>query len=436
MRHTTVITAFVLSLLLGARPVVAAADAQSTFATPEEAAAALAQAAQAGDSEVLGQLLGPDAQNVLSSGDPVADAHARENFVHAWNESHHLDKEGDSRVVLVAGSDGWPFPIPLVLTDGRWHFDTKAGEEEILARRIGRNELATIQVCLAFVDAQREYADKDRRGTGFLEYAPNIMSTAGQHDGLYWETAEGEEPSPLGLLVADARAEGYGQGAKDGRLPYHGYFYKTLSGQGPHAPDGAYDYTVKGHQIGGFAWLAYPAVWDNSGVMSFLVNQDGVVYQKDLGRDTAKVVADMKRFDPDDTWTKTASTPATADGASDPASLVGTSWLAEDIDGAGVRDDVSSTLTFETAERAVGSTGCNRWFSSALLADATVRFGPAGSTRRACPPAVMEQESKFLAALLAAHSWRRDGDKLLLIDDAGDTRMRLSPHDEVASAEE
>ncbi len=438
MRHIMVTAVIVLAVLLGARPALPAAGAQTTFATPEEAVEALAAASKAGDLPGLDALLGPDAQKVLTSGDPVEDAHAREDFVEAWNASHRLEKEGDAKVVLIAGTDEWPFPIPLVQTDGRWRFDTKTGEEEILDRRIGRNELATIQVCLAIVDAQREYAAKDRRGTGFLEYAPKFVSTAGQHDGLYWETAEGEAPSPLGPLVADARAEGYRKGSSGEPTPYHGYLYKTLSGQGSHARDGAYDYTVKGHQIGGFALLAYPAKWGSSGVMSFLVNQDGIVYEKDLGKDTGKVALAMKRFDPDDTWVQvdTTGSPATAEGGSAATPLVGKSWLAEDIDGAGVVDGAQSTLLFETEARAAGSTGCNRWFSSVELTGTTVQFGAAGSTRRACVPAVMDQESRFLAALLAARTWKLDSGKLLLIDEAGKTRMRLSPHEDESTAEE
>jgi hypothetical protein len=197
------------------------------------------------------------------------------------------------------GDDDFPFPIPLVPDGPRWLWDTDAGDDELLNRRIGQNELSVIQVCLAYVDAQREYYS---RGTGLLEYAQRLESTKGKHDGLFWETRPGERESPLGPLVARARAAGYPIPPRSGPVPYHGYFYRILFGQGPDAAGGAYDFVVKGHMIGGFALVAYPASYGVSGVMTFIVNQDGIVYQKDLGPTTAQVANAMKTYNPDQTW--------------------------------------------------------------------------------------------------------------------------------------
>ncbi|MFI5317233.1 MAG: DUF2950 domain-containing protein, partial [Myxococcota bacterium] len=202
------------------------------------------------------------------------------------------------------------FAIPLVRKGDQWHFDAAAGRKEILARRVGRNELATIQVCLAYVDAQREYGSKDRNADGLFEYAKKFRSTPGQQDGLYWPAEPNEPESPLGEFVADARSEGYA--GKPAGTPYHGYLFKILTAQGPHAAGGAYDYLVRGRMLGGFALVAYPAQYGNSGVMTFLVNHDDVVYSKDLGPDTKKIAAAMKRFDPDSTWKKEEDVEAAA----------------------------------------------------------------------------------------------------------------------------
>ena len=208
-------------------------------------------------------------------------------------------------MILIIGRNDWPFPIPIIKQGQQWIFDTASGKEEILDRRIGRNELYTIQVMLAVVDAQREYAMKDRDGDGLLEYAQKFMSDPDKKNGLYWPAKEGEDPSPLGLLAAKAKREGYSK-AQDPEepQPYHGYFYRILTSQGPNAAGGAFDYIVKGKMIGGFAVVAYPADYGNSGVMTFIVNHDDVVYQKDLGEDTEKEAQAIKLFDPDKTWTK------------------------------------------------------------------------------------------------------------------------------------
>ena len=282
----------------------AAPAAQKTFSSPEEAVKALITAARNNDDKEVMAIFGPAGKDLISSGDPVSDKQRREQFLKAYDEKNSLVPEKGS-MVLVIGKNDWPFPIPLVKKGETWLFDANKGKDEILNRRIGQNELSTIQTMLAIVDAQREYAMKDLDGDGILEYAEKFRSDAGKKNGLYWETKDGEEPSPLGDLVAQARAEGYKQGGpKNNPVPYHGYYFRMLNKQGKHATGGAFDYVVKGNQIGGFAIIAYPATYGNSGVMTFVVNHDGVVYQKDLGKDSAMIAKAVKAFDTDSTWKK------------------------------------------------------------------------------------------------------------------------------------
>jgi hypothetical protein len=276
---------------------------QSTYASPEEAAEALANAMRSDEPKQIWHVLGPGASKLIRSGDPVQDNRAREAFVAAYDESVKFERTGEDKATLLVGPDDFPFPYPLVMKNGRWQFDAKQGDEQVLDRRIGRNELSAIKVCLAYVDAQREYATRDRNGNGLLEYAQNLTSTPGHHDGLFWETKDDERPSPLGPLVASARAQGYIQ-HDPMSAPYHGYYYKILTAQGKDAPGGAYDYIVGRKMIGGFGLLAYPARWGKSGVMTFVVNHDGVVYEKNLGSDTQAIASKMTLFNPDSTWRK------------------------------------------------------------------------------------------------------------------------------------
>jgi hypothetical protein len=284
---------------------VSVASAQEAFKTPEDAAGALVSAAKAGDMKALATVLGPDGDAIVSSGDEVADATTRQNFVAAYEAKHQITMEGDN-ATLVIGNDDYPLPIPIVRKDGMWRFDTVAGRQEILARRIGRNEIDAIQSCLAYVDAQNDYAAKDRTGAGTGVYAQRIVSRPGKKDGLYWPTAQGEDPSPLGALIAEATAQGYRVGA--GRTPYHGYYFKILTKQGAAAPGGELEYIVHGKMIGGFALVAYPAEYRNSGVMTFIVSHDGTVLQKDLGPNTAKLAQRMTSFNPGKTWQKVTDT--------------------------------------------------------------------------------------------------------------------------------
>ena len=287
-----------------AKPAAAkpAAVPAKRFASAEEGVDALVAALRTGDAKGLVGIFGSEGRSLTSSGDPVLDRANRERFLKAYDTAHTLAPNGATTWLRV-GDDDWPFPIPLVKDGARWKFDARQGREEILARSIGRNEIYAIQTSLAYVDAQREYYSEDRNGDGILEYAQQFASTPGKRDGLYWPTQTGEPPSPLGALVVRARAEGY-QRKADGPTPFHGYVYRILKAQGPAAKDGAYDYIAKGHMIAGFALVAFPASYGVSGVMTFLVNHDGVVFQKDLGPNTRAIALKMKTFNPDGTWTK------------------------------------------------------------------------------------------------------------------------------------
>jgi hypothetical protein len=299
-RLAIMLTALFLTLPASAAPVK-----QLTFASPEKAVQALIVSLRKADTVSLKSIFGPGSEKLVSSGDPANDRRIRKVFVSAYDEMQRLDREGPSKAVLVVGKNEWPFPIPLVRSNKRWRFDTKAGMQEIIDRRIGANELDTVQTCLAFIDAQMEYAMNDYDGNGLLEYAAKFQSDAGTKNGLYWETAEGEEPSPLGELFAKAKAEGYtGKKSGEGPSPYHGYYYRILTAQGEHANGGALDYMVNGRLMGGVALIAYPAQYGASGIMSFIVNHDGVVYQRDLGPKTAEQAAAITAFDPGPGWTK------------------------------------------------------------------------------------------------------------------------------------
>ncbi len=279
-----------------------ASAAQKSFASPEEGITALVEAVRANDQPGLRAILGPGGGKLINSGDAVADQRSREAFLKAYGDANKLVRDGGPRATLVIGRDEWPMPIPLVQAGSGWRFDTKRGEKEILARRIGRNELSAIQVCLAIVDAEREYAARDLDGDGIPEYAPKFVSAPGRRDGLYWETSVGEPPSPLGPLLAAAASEGYAGPDARPLSPYHGYYYKILTKQGKDASGGSYDYFVNGKMIGGLAVIAYPARYGASGVMSFMVNHDGVVYEKNLGKNTAAIASKMTTFNPDASW--------------------------------------------------------------------------------------------------------------------------------------
>jgi hypothetical protein len=274
-------------------------QAQQSFPSPEEAAAALAAAVKSDSNRAILKVLGRGADDIIESSDDAADAKTRAAFTSTYDAKHSIKAEGNKKAKLILGAEDFPFPIPLVNTSGGWHFDVDAGRQEILYRRIGRNELDVIQACLAYADAQNEYAAKDHGG-GVGIYAQHIVSSPGKKDGLFWR--DDADPSPLGELVAEASAEGYK--IERGRAPYHGYYFRILKTQGSDAPGGALNYVVKGKMIGGFALIAWPAEYGNSGVMTFMVNHAGIVYQKDLGRRTGSIVKRVFSFNPDQTWKK------------------------------------------------------------------------------------------------------------------------------------
>jgi len=276
---------------------------QASFQSPNEATEALVAALQPLDRARLADIFGSGSDDLIESGDDAADRQNAEKFVSLYRQKHELIAENDATVLQV-GPEDWPFPVPLIETEDGWQFDTEAGKEEILNRRVGENELDTIQTCLAVVDAQREYAALDPDKDGMRNYATKFISDPGKRNGLYWKTPEGEPLSPLGPLVAEASREGYRRAGVNVPIPYHGYYYRLLTAQGNHAGGGAYDYMVSEKLIGGFALVAWPARYGNSGIMTFITNHDGVVYQKDLGHATAAIAEAMNRFDPDTTWTR------------------------------------------------------------------------------------------------------------------------------------
>jgi hypothetical protein len=301
------------ALAQGAKKKEAAAKnlpAQASYPSADAAAKALYDAVKSDDLKAIYAVLGPGSGPLIASGDRVADDAVRNDFVAAYDKASKVDAAGDKATLLV-GPNQTPFPFPLVKNASGWQFDAKAGAEEIVNRRIGENEISAMKVCLAYVDAQREYVLRDADKNGVLEYAQKLMSSPGKQDGLYWPTQAGEPQSPLGPFAAQARAEGYGKASKGaksakGRGPggYHGYRYRILTAQGKDAKGGAYDYIVNGRMIGGFAMVAFPVRYGVSGVMSFVCSHEGVVYEKDLGANTQEVASSMRLYNPDRTWKK------------------------------------------------------------------------------------------------------------------------------------
>jgi len=276
---------------------------QRTFASPDDAVVALKAATEADDRTAMHEIFGPDIHDLLT-GDQVQDANNRKRFAQALEQRCNQVREGDDKIVLEVGTNDWPMPIPLVKADGQWRFDTSAGKEEIINRHIGKDELHAIGVCRAYVEAQRKYASMNHGATGQPTYAQKIKSTPGNRDGLYWETSGGEPGSPFGPLVDEARAEGYSSHKEGtGPHPFHGYYFRILTRQGKEAPGGKMNYVRNGEMTGGFALVAYPERWGRSGVMTFIVNQDGMIYQRNLGEQTARIAASMQEYNPNRDWT-------------------------------------------------------------------------------------------------------------------------------------
>jgi hypothetical protein len=308
-RMTTRVLVGVIAGLALAVGVYAAEPTQQSFASSDDAAAALVAAARSHDTVALRTVLGPGSAPLVSSGDRHADEAAMRRFVDAYDAKHALVPDGPDRMVLEAGSNDWQLPIPIVQREGRWYFDAREGAQEIIDRRIGRNEIAAIRVCLVYVDAQTDFFDRMEQETGSGAYAQRLVSAQGRHDGLYWSAADGQDDSPLQPLVSQAQEEGYpGQMLNRSLAPYQGYFFRILNSQGAEAPGGAKNYVQNGRMTGGFALIAWPARYASSGIMSFIVNQDGVVFQKDLGPDTARLAANIMQFNSDPSWTQVSIT--------------------------------------------------------------------------------------------------------------------------------
>ncbi len=302
--HERATIAIVAALILFTSAAVAAAEPAAkpkgkAYASPQAAVDDLVTAVRNYDLKALLEIFGDESKRLFETEDPVADANQRKQFLELYDQKHEIIPQGESTQILRIGNDPWPLPIPLVKSEAGWTFDTAAGLDEIINRRIGRNELSAIQTCLAIGDAQRDYFHQDRDGDGILEYAQKLRSTIGLHDGLFWPAGEGEAQSPIGEFVATASDEGYGP--KD--TAYHGYRFKLLTSQGPAAPGGAYDYMVRGNLIGGFALIAFPVAYGDSGIMTFMLSYSGIVYQKDLGEHTGVEAQNMKSFNPDG-WAK------------------------------------------------------------------------------------------------------------------------------------
>ena len=303
VRIAVAATAYMLAVAAGSLPLLAQAPQQSTFKSASEAVEALVAAVKADGGAALLAVLGPGADDILEPGDPVADKEIPARFLAAYQQSHELVSAGEDKSTLVIGTEKFPFPIPVVSDNGAWRFDTEAGADEILTRRIGENENNTMLAMLAFAVAQDDYAAVDRDGRG-PQYARRLMSSPGKMDGLYWQASTGEQESPLGPLIAEAQAAGYkaGRGGSETSQPFNGYVFKMLYGQSDAAPDGARDYIVNDRMIAGYALVAAPASYGNSGVMTFMISHAGILYQKDLGPDSRRIAAGMKIFDPDESW--------------------------------------------------------------------------------------------------------------------------------------
>jgi hypothetical protein len=289
---------------------LAATTNQTTFTSPEQAGDALAVAWRNDDKDALLKIFGPAGIRLVSSGDLVAEKEAREKLASEYAVQHKIETVDARKALLVIGNDEFPYPIPLVKQGQAWRFDTRAGAEEILDRRIGRNELNAVEVCRAYVEAQREYASKDPQKSGLHEYATKFASASDKHDGLYWPARADDEESPLGPLIANAAGEGYGTANAQMWAPYHGYYYRILTQQGANLSGSETSYVVNGHMTGGFALIAFPAKYGDSGVMTFVVNQNGIVLEKDLGTQTAKIARHIEDYSPDRTW----KTPLTVTG--------------------------------------------------------------------------------------------------------------------------
>ena len=386
-------------------------SSQAGFSAPQEAAQALVQAARDNDTMTLRRILGPGAGRVIASGDAVQDERTRLEFLAAASEAVATESKSANKAIVLLGQRAWPLPFPLMRdTQGQWHFDTRAGLVEFLDRQIGANELGAMEAVRAYVDAQREYVLRDRNRNGLLEYAQSLISTEGQRDGLYWPVEPGQPPSPLGAALGVAEVRSL-RTSNESPQPYNGYFFRVLTAQGTAAPGGALDYRVGTRLIGGFALVAYPARWGVSGVVTFIVNHQGVVYSRNLGKDTARIASSMLRYDPGPGWRLESA--AEGDGTNSP--LLGINWR---LSSPSNDSRTAPSLQLTSEGRVAGGDGCNRLFGSYTLDGDRIRFLPLAASRMACS-AMNGRDADFQRAVMETAQWRISGSELQLLAEDG-----------------
>jgi len=411
LRRTGLGLLLAAGVVMSAEAAPASESSQARFSAPREAAQALVQAARDNDQVALRRILGLGADRVIASGDAVQDESTRLEFLVAAGEAVATESLSADKAIVLLGQRAWPLPFPLMRdAQGQWHFDTRAGLREFLDRQIGANELGAMEAVRAYVDAQREYVLRDRNRNGLLEYAQSLISTEGRRDGLYWPVEPGQTPSPLGAALGVAEVRSLKPSNKSPQ-PHHGYFFRVLTAQGPAAPGGALDYRIGTRLIGGFALVAYPARWGVSGVVAFIVNHQGVVYSRNLGKDTARIATSMLRYDPGPGW---RLEPAAETGSSN-SPLVGTNWR---LTSASNGSRTAPGLQLSSEGRVAGSDGCNRLVGSYTLDGDRIRFLPLAASRTSCS-AMNSRDADFQRAVMETAQWRISGLKLQLLAEDG-----------------
>ena len=407
-----------VGVVLSVEAAPASESSQAKFSAPQGAAQALVQAARDNDPIVLQRILGSGAGRVIASGDAAQDERTRQEFLAAAAEAVTTESLSVDKAIVLLGQRAWPLPFPLTRdAQGQWYFDTRAGLREFLDRQIGANELDAMEAVRAYVDAQREYVLRDRNRNGLLEYAQSLISTEGQRDGLYWPVEPGQPLSPLGAALGVAEVRSL-RPSNESPQPYRGYFFRVLTAQGPAAPGGALDYRVGTRLIGGYALVAYPARWGVSGVMAFIVNHQGVVYSRNLGKDTARIATSMLRYDPGPGWKLESAAQA---GSSGNSQLVDTNWRLMSASG-GSR--IAPSLQLSSEGRVAGSDGCNRLVGGFTLDGDRIRFLPLAASRASCP-AMKGRDADFQRAVAETAQWRISGSGLQLLAEDGRLLLRL-----------
>ena len=412
LRRTGLGLLLAAGVVMSAEATPASKSSQARFSAPQEAAQALVQAARDNDQVALRRILGPGAGRVIASGDAIQDERTRLEFLAAADEAVSTESRSADKAIVLLGQRAWPLPFPVMRdAQGRWHFDTRAGLREFLDRQIGANELGAMEAVRAYVDAQREYVLRDRNRNGLLEYAQSLISTEGQRDGLYWPVEPGQPPSPLGAALGVAEVRSL-RPSNEPLQPFRGYFFRVLTAQGPAAPGGALDYRVGTRLIGGFALVAYPARWGVSGVVTFIVNHQGVVYSRNLGKDTAPIATAMLRYDPGPDW---RLEPAAEAAGSSNSPLVGTNWR---LTSPSTGSRAAPSLQLSGEGRVAGSDGCNRLVGSYTLDGDRIRFLPLAASRMSCST-MNGRDADYQRAVMETAQWRISGSELQLLAEDG-----------------